>query len=396
MIYLDNAATSWPKPESVYLTMDQFMRNKGGSPGRGGHSMAAAAQEVIEETRTLIARFINAPEIQRVVFTLNCTDALNIGLKGFLKPGDHVITSCIGHNSVVRPLNKLVKQDRISITRIPPSPNTGVVSGEDIEDAITKDTRLLVITHASNVTGIIQPISEYGKIARKHNLAFMVDAAQTAGKHPVDVQDSKVDLLALSGHKGLFGPQGTGVLWVSSRVELETSREGGTGSHSEQEEQPGVWPYRCESGTVNGVGISGLGAGVKYILNEGMDKISNYELSLVHRLIEGLSNIPGFTLYGTERENVQAPVLSFNIKGYDPGEVGAILDQAFDIKVRTGLHCAPAVHRNIGTYPSGTIRLSPGYFNTIEEIDLTLKALKEIAINKLPKPLPRVNDNQNQ
>ena len=216
----------------------------------------------------------------------------------------------------------------------------------------------------------------------------MVDAAQTAGKNTIDVQESYIDMVAFSGHKGLLGPQGTGVLYVSGRVELETSREGGTGSHSEQEEQPGVWPYRCESGTVNGVGISGLGAGVKYILSKGLDKIGDYELGLLDRLMGGLSGLPGCTLYKARKRNMQAPVVSFTIEGYDPGEVGNILDQTFDIKVRTGLHCAPAAHRTIGTYPLGTIRLSPGYFNTGEEMELTLKALKEITENKLLRPLP--------
>ena len=378
MIYLDNAATSWPKPESVYQTMGEFLRRNGGNPGRGSHSMAVAAREVVEETRMLVTRLINAPEKDRVIFTLNCTDALNLGLKGLLKPGDHVITSCIGHNSLVRPLRKLERQG-IKITRLLPSPDTGVMSVKDVEEAITKDTKLVVVTHASNVTGVIQPIGEYGEIARRHNLIFMIDAAQTAGKYPIDVKTGNIDLLAFSGHKGLLGPPGTGVLYVSERVELDSLREGGTGSHSELEEQPLDLPYRYESGTANSVGISGLGAGLKYIFSQGLERIRAHEQFLTDRLIAGLSHIPGVTLYTAKDSSKQAAIISFTIEGYEPGEVGAILDQAFDIKARPGLHCAPAAHKTIGTYPLGTIRLSPGYFNTVEEIDATLQALDRVA-----------------
>ena len=384
MIYLDNAATSWPKPEGVYQTMDEFLRTRGGNPGRGSHSMATAAKETVEETRMLVARLINAPEMDRVIFTLNCTDALNMGLKGLLRPGDHVVTSCIGHNSLVRPLRKL-EQQGVKITRLPPSLDTVVVSAQDIEAAVTKETRLVVVTHASNVTGVIQPIEEYGIVARKHDVIFMVDAAQTAGKYPIDVEMSNIDLLAFSGHKGLLGPPGTGVLYVGERVDLDSLREGGTGSHSEQEEQPVALPYRYESGTVNSVGISGLGAGLKYIFSEGLERIRAHEQYLVDRLIEGLSNIPRLVVYNAKDGANQVPVISFNIEGYEPAEVGAVLDQAFDIKVRTGLHCAPAAHKTLGTYPLGTIRLSPGYFNTMEEIDLTLEALEQVARMKLPK-----------
>jgi len=254
-----------------------------------------------------------------------------------------------------------------------------------VEEAINRDTRLVAITHASNVTGDIQPIEEYGVVARRHNLIFMVDAAQTAGKYPIDVQAGNIDLLAFSGHKGLLGPPGTGVLYVGDRVDLDSLREGGTGSYSELEEQPIALPYRYESGTVNSVGISGLGAGLKYIFDEGLDRIRAHEHYLMDRLIEGLSNIPGLTIYAAKDKSRQAPVISYNLKGYEPGEVGAILDQAYDIKVRTGLHCAPAAHRTLGTYPLGTVRVSPGYFNTAEEIALTLEALEKIAKTVAPR-----------
>lgn len=384
MIYLDNAATSWPKPESVYQAMDEFLRKNGGNPGRGSHSMAVKARETIEETRLLVARLINSPEKERIIFTLNCTDALNLGLKGLLRPGNHVITSCMEHNSVVRPLAKIESQG-IKITRLPPLAETGIVSFRDIEKAKTEDTKLIVVTHASNVTGVIQPIEKYGAIARKHGLFFMVDAAQTAGKYQIDVQAENIDLLAFSGHKGLLGPPGTGVLYVSKRVDLDSLREGGTGSHSELEKQPFELPYRYESGTLNSIGICGLGAGLKYISTEGPDRIRAHEQHLTDRLIEGLLHIPGVSLYTLKDRYGLAPVISFNIERYEPGEVGAILDNVFDIKVRTGLHCAPVAHKTLGTYPLGTIRLSPGYFNTLEEVELTLQAIERIARTTPPK-----------
>lgn len=382
MIYLDNAATSWPKPEIVYRTMDEFARTKAGNPGRGSHSLANSSRDTIEETRRLVARLINVSEAARVIFTLNCTDALNMGLKGLLKPGDHVITSTLEHNSVIRPLRKLERQG-IKVERLAPSPGTGAVSPGSIEAAINPGTRLVVMTHASNVSGTIQPIAEYGEVVRRHKLIFMVDAAQTAGKFPIDVPAANIDLLAFSGHKGLMGPSGTGVLYIGERVSLETVREGGTGSHSEEEEQPVEMPYRYECGTSNHLGLCGLGAGIKFIFKTGPDKICAHESEITASLINGLKGIAGVTLYCAEEGLDQSPVFAFNLKGYQPGEVGAILDQAFDIKVRTGLHCAPVAHRTLGTYPLGSIRLSPGYFNTMEEAEQTIRAVAQIARAKV-------------
>jgi cysteine desulfurase family protein len=378
MVYLDNAATSWPKPESVYQTMDQFLRRCGGNPGRGGHSLALAAAEKVEETRLLIARLINAPEKERVVFTSNCTEALNLGLKGLLKPGDHVITDCIGHNSLVRPLKKLENQG-VRVTRILPC-FEGFLSPEEMKKAIIPETRLIVVTHASNVTGLIQPIDKYGAIAKKHGLIFMVDAAQTAGMYPIDVQANNIDLLASSGHKGLFGPPGTGVLYLSERVDLEPLREGGTGIYSELEDQPQTLPYKYESGTLNTVGIAGLGAGIKFLFQEGREKIQSKVHFLREHLNKGLAQIPGVILYcQSEGSLKKGAVVSFNLKGWEPAEVGVVLDQTFEIKGRTGLHCAPVAHKTLGTYPQGTIRISPGYFNTLEEVNFTLEAVSKIA-----------------
>lgn len=382
MIYLDNAATSWPKPEAVYQTMDKFLREKGGNPGHGSHSLATAAKQVIDEVRLQTARFLHAPAAERIIFTLNCTDSINLALKGLLKPGDRVIISSLEHNAVIRPLSKLAESG-VEIIRIPVESKTGATPVEDIEKAITPRTRLIEMVHASNVNGVIQPIEEYGEIARKHNLIFMVDAAQSAGHLSIDVEKAGIDLLAFSGHKGVLGPPGVGVLYVSPRVNLETLREGGTGSISESEKQPEKFPDKLESGTLNSVGISGLGAGLKFILEQGQENIVKHENSLLQGLIRGLSAINGVRIYKAADVLAQAPVISINIEGYEPGEVGVILDQAFDIKVRTGLHCSPEAHKTIGTFPGGAVRLSPGYFNTPEEIEQTIQAIHKIARSNL-------------
>lgn len=378
MIYLDNAATSWPKPEAVYQTMDAFLREKGANPGRSGHDMAVAAEKVVEETRVLLARLLNAADEKDIVFTLNCTDALNLALKGLLKPGDHVITSSISHNSLARPLRKL-EREGVAVTRLLPCSEEGFVSPRDIEQAVGPKTRLIAVTHASNVSGVIQPIEEFGEVARRHDLVLLVDAAQTGGALPIDVQAMNVDLLALAGHKGLLGPTGTGALYVSKRVELVPIREGGTGTVSESEEQPSGRPHMYESGTPNTVGIAGLGEGLRYVMSRTMADIQMHKKTLVDRLLDGLAAIPGITVYGPGDRARRLSVVPFNIEGWSPDEVGAVLDQAFDIKVRAGLHCAPAAHRILGTYPHGSVRVSVGCFNTLDEIDFLLSALDKIA-----------------
>jgi cysteine desulfurase family protein len=369
--------------------VDRFLREKGGNPGHGSHSLASAAKQAIDETRLLVVRFINASEMQRVIFTLNCTHSLNLGLKGLLKPGDHVISGSIEHNAVARPLHKLETRG-IGVTRVPLSPDSGITSAGDIEAAVGPATRMIVMTHVSNVNGVIQPVEEYGAVARRHNLIFMVDAAQSAGHIPLDVQGAGIDLLAFSAHKGPLGPPGVGVLYISLQVDPGTLCEGGTGTLSESEEQPETLPDKYESGTLNSGGIAGLGAGLKFIQREGLSKISSFELALTRRLIEGLSAIPGVVLYKAKNESLQAPVISINIPGYEPGEAGVILDQAFDIKVRTGLHCAPEAHKSIGTFPRGTVRLSPGYFNTLIEIEQTIRAISQIAGTKNKKIVPAI------
>jgi cysteine desulfurase / selenocysteine lyase len=378
MIYLDNAATSWPKPETVYQTMDKFLREKGGNPGHGSHSLAEAARLVIDETRLLAVRFINAPKIENVIFTQNSTDSINMGMKGLLKPGDHVIISSLEHNAVMRPLAKMTCRG-VTVTKVPLSEKTGVTSSEDIERAITPETKLIIVNHASNVNGCIQPIEEHGLVARKHDLTFMVDAAQSAGHIPIDVQAENIDLLAFSAHKGTLGPPGVGVLYVGPRVNPDTLKEGGTGSSSESEEQPDAMPYKFESGTLNTVGIAGFGAGLKYINETGLEKIAAHDHKLIVILKEELLKIQGVSIFSAKDDSRQLPVVSFNIQGYTPGEVGAILDQAFDIKVRTGLHCSPCAHKALGTFPLGTVRLSPGYFNSLEETETVIQAVRKIA-----------------
>lgn len=377
MIYLDNAATSWPKPESVYQTMDSFLREKGANPGRSGHRMAVAAEQVIEETRTLAARLLNAPDEKEIVFGANCTEGLNLALRGLLRPGDHVVTDAIGHNSLVRPLTRLERLG-VRVTRVAPAPGSFSVSPKAVEEAITPATRLVALTHASNVTGVVQPVEEIGWLARKRGVPLLVDAAQSAGVLPLDVQAGNIDLLALSGHKGPLGPTGTGVLYVSSRLELEPLKEGGTGTVSESEEQPLDRPSRYESGTPNTVGIAGLGAGLRHVLSEGVETIRRRELELTALLLDGLAANPKVTVYGPLDGN-RVGVVSFRIEGWSPGDAGAVLDQAFDIQVRTGLHCAPAAHRTLGTFPEGTVRASVGCFNTRDHVEALLDAIGRIA-----------------
>ena len=378
MPYLDNAATSWPKPENVYRAMDMFARKSAANPGRSGHRMAAVSSSVIEEARVLLARLFNAPDERRVIFTFNCTDSLNLALKGLLKPGDHVLADAMSHNSLVRPLNALAREG-VNVSYVPPGPGLGTLTTSALERAFTQKTRLLAITHASNVHGAVQPLDECGAFARERGLVFLVDAAQTAGVYPIDVQRDSIHLLAYPGHKSLLGPMGTGGLYVAPGVELDTRREGGTGFASEEVEQPQELPYRYESGTHNAPGIAGLGAGVKYLIERGTDSVRRHEEALMARLISGLGDVPGATVYRGGDGAGQASVTSFNLEGWDPAELGVTLDQAFDIQVRTGLHCAPSTHKVLGTFPRGTVRCSVGCFTTEEDIDFTLNAIEQIA-----------------
>lgn len=377
MIYLDNAATSYPKPEQVYRVMDRCVRDIGANPGRSGHRLSLQAGRVIYAAREDLCRLFNIDNPMRVIFTLNATDSINLGIKGLVKKGDHVITTSMEHNSVARPLTAL-KRAGIETTYVKCS-DRGFLDPDDIRKAIKRNTALIVITHASNVTGTIMPVAEIGHIAREQGIPFMVDAAQTAGLLDIDVKAMNIDLLAFPGHKSLMGPQGVGGLYIGEELELVQAREGGTGSSSEDLDQPLILPDRYESGTPNTVGIAGLGEGVRYVIEQGIERIRAYEEGLVARIIEGLNEIKGVKIFGPADAKRQASVVSLNIEGMDSVEVSYILDSKYDIATRAGLHCAPLAHRTIGTLESGTVRLSVGFFNTEEDIDQVIAAISDIA-----------------
>lgn len=377
MIYLDNAATSFPKPESVYQALDAFARQQLANPGRAGHKMAVASEQTLEEGRHQLNQLLHGKDPDRFIFTLNCTDALNMAFKGVLQEGDHVITTDLEHNSVSRPLRAMELANRITLTRLQ-ADGAGTIDVDAIKQAITPKTRLIALTHASNVLGTIQPIAEVGQLAREHDVLFLVDAAQTVGVLPVDIEQMQIDLLAFPGHKCLFAPTGTGVLYTGPRVQVKPWREGGTGGDSSSETQPTELPYFLEGGTPNVLGVAGLIAGIKYIQAEGMEKIHAHELALSERLRRRLLEMDGVEIFGHDNVEQRVSTLSFSCEALPATEIGGILDQAFEIAVRPGLHCAPYIHRSIGTFPDGTVRVSPGAFNTEEEIDQLAQALEEI------------------
>jgi len=357
--------------------MDEFIRKWGANPGRAGHRMAVGAERIIEETRYQIAQIFNIKDYQRIIFTLNCTDSLNIGIKGLLKNGDNVITTYLEHNSVSRPLEGLVKKGIITVTRVNHT-KEGFIDLEELRNAFTPQTKLVVVVHGSNVIGSLQPVREIGKISKEKGAIFMLDAAQTAGVIPIDVERDNIDLLAFPGHKALFGPPGTGGLYVGPRVNLEPWREGGSGVDSESELQPKELPFRLEGGTINTVGVAGLGAGITFIQKEGIEKIKQYEEELTKYLLEKLSRMRKVKIYGPRNGKMRIGTVSFNVEDLNPAELGAILDESFGIACRTGLHCAPYTHKKLGTFPEGTVRFSLGYFNTKEELDFAVDSLTKI------------------
>ncbi|MEW6087279.1 MAG: aminotransferase class V-fold PLP-dependent enzyme [bacterium] len=377
LVYLDNAATSFPKPGQVYRKMDYCMRNVGANPGRSGHRMAIKADEMIYETRETIKKFFNMPGSENIVFTSNATMALNFGLKGVLQKGDEVVTSSIEHNSVFRPLMQLKKKEGVRVTFVPCSKD-GFLDPDDVKKAVTGKTKLIIVNHASNVTGTITPVREIGKIAKKSGVIFFIDAAQTAGNVPIDVQEDYIDMLACSGHKSLLGPQGTGILYVGPGLKLNTIIEGGTGSSSESEKQPELLPDKLESGTLNTAGIAGLGAGVDFILDTGLNEIIGKKYLLIKKLLDNLKNLEKIKIYGPGDPKKIVPIVSFNINSIDPSEVGCLLDERFGIMTRVGLHCSPLAHKTIGSFPRGTVRVSIGFFNTEEDVDYLIKSIKNI------------------
>ena len=376
MIYLDNAATSFPKPEGVYLAMDRFARTSLANPGRSGHKMALAAEHALDDARHRLNRFLNGESPDRVIFTHNGTDSLNIAIKGTVNPGDHVITSEIEHNSVSRPLTALAEAGVITLTRVTPDAG-GTLRPGDIANAITPNTTLVALTHASNVLGTIQPAAAIGKIARDAGALFLLDAAQTVGVVPIDIRSLQVDLLAFPGHKGLFGPTGTGVLYVGPRAAVRPWREGGTGGDSTTPTQPRMLPYNLEGGTPNVLGVVGMIAGLDYVERETPEKLRTHEVELCERLRRALEN-HGFEFMGHTDTHRRVGTLSLRHEMLAAPELGSLLDSAFDIAVRPGLHCAPGAHRAGGSFPEGTVRVSPGPFNTNEEIDSLAAALLEV------------------
>ncbi|MBX9677327.1 MAG: aminotransferase class V-fold PLP-dependent enzyme [Gemmataceae bacterium] len=379
MIYLDNAATSFPKPEVVYQALDRFARSSLANPGRAGHKMALAAEHALDDCRHVLNQFFHGEAPERFAFTLNCTDALNMAFKGVLREGDHVITSDLEHNSISRPLRAMELAGKINLTRLAADAG-GTIDPDAVRKAITPQTRLIALTHGSNVLGTVQPIAEMGQIARKGDVLFLVDVAQTAGVIPIDVQAMHLDLIAFPGHKSLMGPTGTGALYVGPRAKVGVWREGGTGGDSSSETQPKEMPYWLEGGTPNVLGVAGLAAGVRWVTEQGLEKIHRHEVELVERLWRRLDEIGGYETFGHRDHARRVGTISFRAEHLPAPEIGGILDQAFEIAIRPGLHCAPYVHKAIGTFPDGAVRVSPGPFNTAEDIDTLANALAEIKI----------------
>ena len=378
MIYMDNAATSWPKPDSVYNSVICCMKKYGANPGRSSHKMAIEAANILLYTREMLCELFDVTDPFSMIYTYNTTDSLNLAIKGILKEGDHVITSSMEHNSVLRPLKHLEKLG-VQIT-IVQADSKGMVDPEDIKKAIKTNTRLIVTTHASNVTGTLLPIEEIGNIARSFGIPYLVDAAQTAGVLPMSFSKLPVDLVAFPGHKGLLGPQGTGVLYIRKGIELKPIRVGGTGSQSEELYQPDFLPDRYEAGTLNTPGIAGLGAGIQYILSKGQQKLLCQQIRLEKMFLDALSQIKNVTIYGPERLEERIGIISINIKDHDSSYISNILSENYGIATRGGLHCAPLAHQTIGTFHQGTVRFSPGIFNTLEDVKLCIKAIEEISI----------------
>ncbi|MGI6359174.1 MAG: aminotransferase class V-fold PLP-dependent enzyme [Bacillota bacterium] len=375
MIYLDNAATTWPKPPAVLKALSDSLREFGANPGRGGHSLSLRSARMVFAARQQLASFFGSKQPHRWVYTSGATESANAALFGLLNPGDHVLISQYEHNAVARPLYQLSRQG-VEVTRTP-LVKSGKLDVPSLTRSLRPTTRLLAISHASNVTGTVLPIDEICDFCRANDILLLVDASQTAGLLDIDVSRG-IDLLLLPGHKSLYGPPGIGALYASPAVELRPYRFGGTGSQSESLEQPQVWPDRMESGTLNTPGIYALQAGINFVQQVGKEAIYRHEMQLARQLVAGLREIDGIQVYGWTGE-VQVPVVACNLQGVDGTEVALILDQSYGIAVRSGLHCAPVAHKALGTLEQGVVRFSIGYYNTHDEILLTIEAMQEIA-----------------
>ncbi|MBW2052047.1 MAG: aminotransferase class V-fold PLP-dependent enzyme [Deltaproteobacteria bacterium] len=376
LIYCDQAATSFPKPPQVVEAVCRALTETSASGGRSAHRMSLTAARLIFEAREAVADLLGAEDSSRIAFTYNVTQALNMVLLGLLKPGDHVLTSSMEHNSVMRPLGWLAQERKVAV-EVVPSPATGLLDPAEFKKRLTDKTRLAVINHASNVTGAISPLNELKTAMGQTPL--LVDAAQTAGALPLNVKNGPADILAFTGHKSMLGPTGTGGVWISPDINVEPLFRGGTGSRSEIEEHPDFMPDRLEAGTQNTHGLAGLAAGVKFILETKVEKIRDHELLLTRRFLNGLTNIKGVTVYGPSDADSRVAVVSINLLGWSPSDLAHVLDREFGIMTRAGLHCAPRAHRTIKTFPQGTVRFSFGFFNTDAEIDAILSALDKLS-----------------
>lgn len=382
MIYLDNAATSFPKPACVCNEMDRCMRKYCANPGRGGHALSLKAGMAVMNARDTVCRLFNIRDSMRLAFTKNATEALNIAVKGLATPGCHVITTAMEHNAVMRPMSTLERDMGIEVTLIKGN-DYGEVDPDDIRREIKSNSVLIVCTLSSNVNGIIMPVGEIGRTAHEYGIPFLVDASQGAGALPVDVESWYIDMLAFPGHKGLMGPQGTGGLFVREGIRLRTLMEGGTGSNSEYEFQPEIMPDFLESGTLNTPGIVGLGAGAGYVMKTGVANIHEYKSHLTELLADGLSQIPGVMLYSPADKDRNSGIVAMNLADMDPAKLSLLLDKDHGICVRAGLHCSPAAHAVLGTAGRGSVRFSVGWFNTENEIMYALDAVDRIAYGVL-------------
>jgi cysteine desulfurase / selenocysteine lyase len=379
--YLDNAATSWPKPEPVYAAIDRYQREVGAPAGRGAYAHAIEAQRTVDDARRALAALINASDPNRIVFGANGTDVLNLAIHGVLRQGDHAVTTVCEHNSVLRPLADAHRRLGVEVTHVR-CDAAGYVDPADVRAALRPNTRLVAVTHASNVTGAVQPVADIARIAREAGALSLVDAAQSAGHLPLDVATIDADLVAASGHKGLLGPLGTALLYIRPGAErrLAPTRQGGTGLHSTSDAQPDELPHRHEAGNLNVPALAGLAAAAKFLADETVAKIATHEADLVARFLAGLRELPAVRLYGPAADQPRAPVVSFAVEDFDPQDFAAALDSSFGVQCRAGLHCAPRMHEALSTLATGgLVRLSVGWSTTHEDVARTLQAIAALA-----------------
>jgi len=379
LIFLDNGATSYPKPQEVYEFMDNFYRNFGVNPGRSGYDLCLETEHMVDETRKMLTNFFNGTDSNRLCFSYNSTDALNLIIFGLLKKGDHAITTTIEHNSVLRPLFHLWKFEGVEVDHIP-FDSKGFVDPDDFPKKFKKNTKLVIVNHASNVIGTVQPIKEIGRLCQEKHIIFAIDASQSAGKIPIDIEADNIDVVAFTGHKSLLGPTGIGGLYVREGVEIRHTRAGGTGVRSAVRTHLEEYPYRLEYGTLNILGVAGLNAGLKWIEKKGLSNIHEQEMKLTSMLRDGLKGVDGVSLYCQDDLTNHISIFSFNVNGLEAANTSTMLDVDYNIASRSGLHCAPRVHEQLGTDKvHGAVRFGVGPFNTEEDIQKAIGAVKEIA-----------------